>query len=199
MQPNKNKLMDFIRGIYAMPADKAANIVEYFNEKSFKRNDLLLKEGRVCNQYYFLCEGFMRAWTTDLSGRDVTTAFYPAVNVVCELFSFFKRVPSRENIEALTACSCLYITYEGLQDAFHTMPEFREFGRAILVNSYVSLKQRMLSGLHETGEQRYKNLISSAPEVFQYASLKNIASYLGVTDTSLSRIRKEFARDHQHS
>jgi CRP-like cAMP-binding protein len=54
----------------------------------------------------------------------------------------------------------------------------------------------MLSNLHETAEQRYKKLITSSPEIFQHASLKHIASYLGVTDTSLSRIRKEFAKEH---
>src|SRR5215217_6388978 len=105
MNEDRNKLVNFIRMVYPMPADTAISIADYFNEKTFNRNDLLLKEGRVCNEYYFLCEGFMRAWTTDLEGTNVTTAFYPADNVVCELFSFFKRIPSRENIQALTDCS----------------------------------------------------------------------------------------------
>jgi CRP-like cAMP-binding protein len=138
----------------------------------------------------------MRAWTTDLEGSEVTTAFYPESTVVCELLSFFKRVPSPENIQALTNCTTLYITFADLQTAFHSLHEFREFGRTILVNSYAALKQRMLSGLHETAEQRYKNLITAAPEIFQHASLKHIASFLGVTDTSLSRIRKEFSKEH---
>lgn len=77
------------------------------------------------------------------------------------------------------------------------MPEFREFGRSILINAYVALKQRMLSSLHETGEQRYKNLITAAPEIFQNVSLKHVASFLGITDTSLSRIRKDFSKENQ--
>lgn len=196
MEPIRNMLIHFIRTVFPLPSDKATAIAAYFHEKSYERNDLLLKEGRVCNEYHFLCKGFMRAWTTDIAGRNVTTAFYPSGNVVCELFSFFKRTSSLENIQALSDCSSLYLTFAELQEVFHSMPEFREFGRTILVNSYVGLKQRMLSGLHETAEQRYKNLITAAPEIFQYASLKHIASYLGVTDTSLSRIRKEFAKEH---
>ena len=179
-----------------MPTHKAQEIAGYFNEKTLYQNELLLKEGRFCSEYHFLCKGFMRSWTIDLEGRDVTTAFYPTGNVVCELFSFFKRIPSQENIQALTDSTTLFLTYDQLQDVFHAMPEFREFGRSILVNAYAGLKQRMLSGLHETAEQRYKNLMVRTPEVFQHASLKHIASYLGVTDTSLSRIRKEFSTNH---
>lgn len=196
MDANKNKLVNFIRSIYPMPMDKAVEIIEFFNEKIVRQDEFILQERRHCNEYYFLCEGFMRAWTIDLQGKDVTTAFYPAGNVVCELFSFFKRIPSQENIQAITECQTLFITYADLQSAFHSMPEFREFGRSILVNAYATLKQRMLSGLHETAEQRYKNLMKAAPEILQYASLKHIASFLGVTDTSLSRIRKEFAKEH---
>jgi hypothetical protein len=74
------------------------------------------------------------------------------------------------------------------------MPEFREFGRTILVNAYAQLKQRMLAMIQETAEQRYAYLLQTNPDIFQHAPLKNIATYLGITDTSLSRIRKEFSK-----
>jgi CRP-like cAMP-binding protein len=75
---------------------------------------------------------------------------------------------------------------------FHSIPEFREFGRANLVNAYAGLQERTLSMINLTAEQRYENLIASQPEIFQHSPLKYIASYLGVTDSSLSRIRKDF-------
>ena len=87
-----------------------------------------------------------------------------------------------------------HLTFDELQEVFHAMPMFREFGRTILINSYGNLKQRMLSMHHQTAEERYAKLLQTNPDIFQHTSLKNIASYLGVTDTSLSRIRKEFAR-----
>jgi hypothetical protein len=76
------------------------------------------------------------------------------------------------------------------------MPEFREFGRTILVNAIGHLKGRALSLVQETAEERYRKLITTNPDIFQHAALKHIASYLGITDTSLSRIRKEYARKH---
>lgn len=193
---SKELFIQFILSHHQMPSDKAAAIVEKFTEKHFTRNELLLQEGHRCNEYHFLCDGFVRSWTTDLEGREVTTAFHPAGTVVCELFSFFKHIPAEENIQALADCKTLTISFTELQQAFHSLPEFREFGRSILVNAYASLKQRMLSGLHETAELRYKNLMLQSPLVFQFASLKQIASYLGITDTSLSRIRASFAKEH---
>jgi hypothetical protein len=77
---------------------------------------------------------------------------------------------------------------------FHATPEFREFGRHILVRGFSSLKIRTLSMITETAEERYANLLNSHPEIFVYAPLKNIATYLGITDTSLSRIRRDFSK-----
>jgi len=81
-----------------------------------------------------------------------------------------------------------------LQTLFHNIPEFREFGRMILVKGFIAFKQRALSLINETAEQRLENLVKVRPEIFQKAPLKNIASFLGVTDTSLSRIRREIAK-----
>jgi len=194
MHDSKEKIIRFIQQVFPMPAADAAAITSYFTEKEFAKNEWLLKSGRICNEYHFLAEGFGRVYTHDLDGNDVTTAFFSGNQIVCEIFSFFKRVPSKENIQALTPCQTYYINYTDLQTIFHTMPLFREFGRAILINAYADLKQRMMATLHETAEERYSRLIQSKPDIFLHAPLKNIASYLGVTDTSLSRIRKEFSK-----
>jgi len=191
---DKASLIQFIQQVFPMPLPEATAITAYFTEKEFDRHEWLLKKGKTNTTYYILTEGYARAWTNDLEGNDITTAFYSGAQVVCELFSFFKQLPSRENIQALTHCHTWRISYTDLQTVFHTMPQFREFGRAILVNAYADLKQRMLSTLHETAEERYGNLITSTPGIFQHAPLKTIASYLGITDTSLSRIRKEFSQ-----
>jgi CRP-like cAMP-binding protein len=77
---------------------------------------------------------------------------------------------------------------------FHTYPEFREFGRAMLVKQYAAFKQRTLALINKSAEERYAQLINGNKEIFQYAQLKHIASYLGITDTSLSRIRREYSK-----
>lgn len=194
MDNAKQSLLRFIQSIHPMPLENAVQIADNFEEKHFAKNDFLLKEGKVCNEYYVMEKGFARAFAFDPDGNDVTTAFYSSNQVVCELFSFFKRIPSGENIQALDDCKVWCLTFDQLQVVFHSMPQFREFGRTILVNAYANLKQRTLSMIRKTAEERYVHLLETSPDVFQYAPLKNIASFLGITDTSLSRIRREFSK-----
>ena len=173
---------------------KAEEIATHFSQKTIPKNDFFLIEGNHANEYLFLEKGFMRAFAHDTEGNEVTTNFYSERQVVFEVSSFFNRTISRENIQALTDCEGWYITYEQLNNLFHSLPEFRDFGRSILVKGFATLKTRVLYMITETAEERYAHLLKTAPEIFQHASLKTIASYLGITDTSLSRIRKEFAK-----
>jgi CRP-like cAMP-binding protein len=187
-------LINFLQSTGLVSPSAAIEIASRFEQRSFSKNEFVLQEGKVCDDYIFLVSGFMRAWATDTEGDEVTTNFYSASQVVFEVNSFFNRIRSKENIQALTPCECLRINYEELNDLFHSMPEFRDFGRSILVRGFTALKARMLSMITETAEERYAHLLAAKPEIFQYAPLKTIASYLGVTDSSLSRIRASFAK-----
>ena len=158
------------------------------------KHQFFLEEDKLSDEYLFLENDFMRSFAHNLDGNDVTTNFYTQNQVVFEVSSFFNHTRSKENIQALTDCEGYFITYEQLNTLFHALPEFREFGRSILVMGFTSLKNRMLSMITETAEKPYAQLLKTNPEIFQSAPLKNIASYLGITDTSLSRIRKEFTR-----
>ncbi|MVM35025.1 cyclic nucleotide-binding domain-containing protein [Spirosoma sp. HMF4905] len=169
-------------------------IAEHFEPREFSKNDFFLKEGKISNDYLFLAEGLMRAFSYDTNGNEVTTYFYPENRMVFEAASFFTHTISAENIQAITVCKGFTITFEKLNMLFHSIPEFREFGRFMLVKGFVEFKQRTLALITKRAEERYEDLITSNPEIFQYVQLKHIASYLGITDTSLSRIRKEFSK-----
>lgn len=172
-------------------AAAAEQICTHFYRIQLRKHDYFLREGKISNEYMILEEGFVRAYAVDTQGADVTTGFYGSMQPVFEAASFFNRTPSKENLQALTNAHGWAITFEDLNHLFHTIPEFREFGRSILVKGFTALKSRMLTMITETAEHRYQTLLETSPEIFQVAPLKHIASYLGVTDTSLSRIRKE--------
>jgi len=190
----KQSLINFLQHTGLVSTQKATEISDSFTGKEMIKGDLFLREGKISNEYLFLENGFMRSFAHDTDGNDITTNFYAGGQVVFEVSSFFNRTMSRENIQALTPCTGWCITYDELNRLFHSMPEFRDFGRHILVKGFSALKVRMLSLITETAEQRYESLLKTNPEIFQYAPLKLVASYLGITDTSLSRIRKEFAK-----
>ena len=187
------KLVQFFRQSNLISQQKAEELATQFFHTSIPKNQFFLRERQICDEYLFLEDGLMRAYAHDVNKNEVTTNFYTAGQVVFEVSSFFNRTPSKEAIQALTDCSGWYISYEQLNHFFHSIPEFRAFGRSILVKGFAALKVRMLSMITETAEERYAHLLKTAPELFQAAPLKYIASYLGVTDTSLSRIRKEFS------
>ena len=189
-----DSLTRFFQSSGLVSRQTAEAIAEQFSPQTISRQVLFLKEGRVSDEYLLLEKGFMRAFAHDTAGREVTTGFYAGSQVVFEVSSFFNRTPSYENIQALTDCEGWCLSYAELNGLFHTVAEFREFGRHILVKGFATLKDRMLSMITEPAEARYERLLATSPQILQHAPLKYVASYLGITDTSLSRIRKEISR-----
>ena len=193
---DKQPLIDFVAATtpnIMLGQQAREKIAEHFEERTFSKNDFLLKAGRN-SCYFYLAEGFMRAFTYDTEGDEVTTYFYPKNRVVFEITSLFLNTPSVESIEAITECKGFAASFDSMNLLYHTVPEFREFARMVMVKEFVAYKQRTLSMINKSAEERYRELLSNNREIFQYAQLKHIASYLGVTDTSLSRIRKDFLK-----
>ncbi len=190
---DKNQLSLFLQNHIVASPQALEKIVAEFEEVHFAKNDFFLKEGKISNGYLYLSDGLMRSFTLDTKGNEVTTYFHSKNKIVFDVSSFFMRIPSTENIQALTESKGYEISYDKLNSLFHSMPEFREFGRAMLVKEFSAFKQRTLMLINKNAEERYAILMQSNKAVFQYAQLKYIASYLGITDTSLSRIRKGFS------
>lgn len=185
-------LIAFIRAHSAMPEPRMREIAARFHPCALAKGDHLLSEREVSDRYLVIQTGWSRSFAINTEGEEVTIAFSGPGQVVFDADSFFMRTPSKESIIAISDVAGFELSFAELNGLFHEFPEFREMGRAILVKALVAGKQRMLSMIGDSAEQRYAALMRSRPELFQHAHLKHIASYLGVTDSSLSRIRKEF-------
>ncbi|TNE78468.1 MAG: Crp/Fnr family transcriptional regulator [Bacteroidetes bacterium] len=167
---------------------------EHMKPQQYAKGDVLLSEGEISNSYLFLASGCIRAFLHDTEGNEVTINFFTPGEMVFEVNSFFQRIPSVEYWDCMSDCEVLYLNYEVLNHLFHAYPEFRDFGRAMLVRGFIRYKERTLSHINKTAEQRYKQLLETKAEVLRHAPLKHVASYLGVTDSSLSRIRREMSK-----
>jgi CRP-like cAMP-binding protein len=187
---DRAQLIQFLQIGGRITLPQAEEIARGFTPKTVSKNEFLLRAGQVSDDYVFLDQGILRAFAYDTDGHDVTTGFYARGQVAFEVASFFQRTPSLEYIQALTDCQGWRISFAQLNELFHSRNEFREFGRSVLVRGYAALKSRMLATITEPAATRYEQLLRSQPELFQHAPLKYVASYLGITDTSLSRIRK---------
>ena len=157
----------------------------------FHKGDLILEEGKTANEYYILEKGLARSFVNDFNGNEVTTHFFVDNEIIIEVSSLFQRIPTQENIVCITDCECWKFDFETFQELFHKIPNLREWGRAWMSQQLFVYKQRSVEMFTLSATKRYLNLMEQKPHVIQFAPLKQIASYLGVTDTSLSRIRKE--------
>ena len=173
--------------------DDYQKIIQAYQEIHVKKGDYFLREGKVANHYWFIQSGLVRSYAIDPSGKDISTNFYAGGDLLIDWPSFFMRQPIRENIQAITDCVCWQLDFNTFQNLFHSIEAFREQGRANLVKSYFTLKNHTISIIADQAKERYLKLIKEKPELSQNVSLKHLASYLGITDTSLSRIRKEIA------
>ncbi len=158
----------------------------------FAKNDYLIKEGTTANYYYFMEAGFARSYVIDLDGNDISTKFFSSTDIIIDWHSYFLKTKCRENVQAISPCTAWKISFENFMKLFH-IESFREVGRTRLVNNYFELKTHSVSVIADPAKERYLNLLKTKPDIVQNVPLKQIATYLGITDTSLSRIRKEIA------
>jgi len=168
-------------------------IIPRYKKVSFEKNDYLLTEGQVEKKYWFIESGFVRSYVIDTGGNDITFNLYATGDVVIDYPSIFFFAPTRENIQALSDCICWEIDFESFQELFNNILSYREQQRGLLVGSYFALKEHSISLIADQAKDRYLKLLKAKPYIIQNISLKYIATFLGITDTSLSRIRKEIS------
>lgn len=176
----------------AFTPDEHALVLSQFTPLSFKKNEYLMEEDKVANYYFFIENGFARSFAIDLEGNDITTKFFGPDDIVIDWHSYFLKAPCREYIQALSSLQAWRIRFDDFMKLFH-IEAFREVGRTRLVNNYFELKHHTVSMIADQAKDRYIRLLENQADIVNNVPLKHIATYLGVTDTSLSRIRKEIA------
>lgn len=151
---------------------------------------LLLREGEVSRQAYQILRGCMRLWFND-NGRDITFQFFFEGQAVSSIESFRTGRPSLFNIETLETCTLRVIKKTDFDIMMAELPGFKEL---IEVNIYQRLEHYIslfLSRIRDTPQQRYWDLVADHPEIVRRVPQHYIASYLGITAVSLSRIRNK--------
>ena len=169
-------------------------ITSAFEPVSFNKNDFIFNPNRRISHYYFIESGFARSFVINAEGNEITTEFFSEGQIVIDWPAFFMRSSTSEYCKAVTSMDTWKISFGKFQTLFDKISGFRESGRSRLIKSFFLMKQRHIDLITKPAKERYLTLMSLHPEVFEYASLKDIASYLGMTDTSLSRIRRELTK-----
>ena len=186
----------FFEQIYNHPSIKKEDYITLMDSHTkveFSKNELILNEGKTSNEYYLIENGLFRSYVMDFNGNEITTNFFGSNQILIEVASLFLRIPSKENIQALSDGSVWKIDFNTFQELFNSIAGFTEWGRTWMSNQLFISKQRSIHMLTQSATERYLALIDEQPQIIKQVPLKYIASYLGITDTSLSRIRKEIS------
>jgi CRP-like cAMP-binding protein len=181
-------LFKTLSNIQILSPDLQARITELIVEEHFPKKTLLLKAGMVSHRIYFIKKGFVRAFYYKNS-TPYTSWFMGEGEIIISVYSFFSRKPSFENIEVLEDCMLQSISWDQLQHIYHIFPGFNVTGRLITEQYYIRSEERAINLQTLTATQCYKKLLVQYPSISQVASLGQIATYLGVKQETLSRIR----------
>ncbi|MEM1002117.1 MAG: Crp/Fnr family transcriptional regulator [Bacteroidota bacterium] len=164
------------------------------NQMSVKKGKVFLEEGQKCNYFYFVLKGIVRLYYYDLDGHEITHLFSSENTMITAPFSYFKNEPNDLYLQALEDTELLIITLEQLNTIFKKIDYLGARIRDLYLEYILLFSRRVMSIHTKTAEQRYLKLMDSHPYLFQQAKLTHIASYLGITIQSLSRIRKNLLR-----
>jgi CRP-like cAMP-binding protein len=165
----------------------------YFTPKKLRRKQFLLQEGDVCNRMAFVEKGSLYSYTTDAKGGQRVMQFAFEGFWISDLYSFFTREESKLNIEALEDCELLLLDHEQHENLLKNVRQYETYVRMLYQNAYVALQQRLEGTIGLTAEEKYSRLVDQYSTIVNRVPQHLIASYLGITPETLSRIRKQMA------
>jgi len=171
---------------------------EYFlsilHHKKVRKRQYLLHEGEVCRYEFFVNKGCLRSYYTDDKGLEHVAQFAIEDWWIGDMYSFLTATPARLNIDAIEDSEIVYFDKPSIEKVYAQVPKMEKFARMQLQNAFVANQRRIIESMSLDAEQRYCNFIERYAQMEQRLPLKQIASYLGITPESLSRIRSKYAK-----
>lgn len=164
-----------------------------FEEKNIPKKTTILSYGKVAQEVYFVIRGCMRLYY-DKDGVDISAFFFTENMFAGAYDSFTTKTKSRHSIETIEDCHCLSINYNNLQSLYIELPKMNELIRKVLEKRFFELHQLFTSQILDSPEERYLDLLKERPDLLQRVPQHQIATFLGVTPVSLSRIRSRVSK-----
>jgi CRP-like cAMP-binding protein len=168
-----------------------ASYKHHFKRQEIDAKTVLLSEGKIAKRAYYIEKGSIRVWFNNME-KEVTFQFFFEGSVVSSVESFQKGLPSMFSIESLEPCILHSISKKDFDIIIQQSPAIKSQFEDTLFERLLLYQKLFISRIKDSPEQRYKELLKNSPEIIQRVPLHYIASYLGITPVSLSRIRKRY-------
>lgn len=164
--------------------------------KRLRKRQYLLQEGDVCHYNCFVAKGCLRNYRVSEDGIEHILRFAVENWWISDQESYNNGTRSKNNIDALEDSEMLLIEKDDFNKLIDTIPRFREFRDQLKARSFDASQNRIMSNISDTAEERYVNFMKTYPDIFTRVPLHMIASYLGVSRETLSRIRNQYTKSH---
>jgi|SRR5687768_4050596 len=174
--------------------DEEQYFISLLKTKEIRKKEYLLQEGDVSRHQYFVNKGCLRTYTIDEKGLEHIIQFAIEDWWTGDMYSFLTQTPARFTIDALENSELLCLEKNALEELYTRIPKFERFFRHLLQNAFVALQERIVGSLSQPADERYCTFINKYPDMEKRLPLKQIASYLGITPESLSRIRGNYIK-----
>lgn len=161
-------------------------------EKKIRKKQYLLQEGDVCHYNCFIVKGCLRFYRVGEDGTEHILRFAVENWWISDTESYNTGKPSKSNIDALENSEVILIDKPAFVNLMMTIPKFRNFIERLKARSFDASQNRIMSNISHTTEEKYQNFIASFPNIFNRVPLHLVASYLGVSRETLSRVRTQF-------
>ena len=186
-------LESYLSEILEIPRNEVTHCSSFYETKSVAKNEFLLKDGEVCNATYFVEKGLLRMYSIDKNGKEHIIQFAPEKWLISDRSSLYFNEKSNYYIEAVEESEILLLKNDFFKNMGLHFPKTAEKNDLLLQKHIRNLQNRVNSLLAETAEERYMNFIKMYPDILLRVPQWMVASYLGITPESLSRVRKSLA------
>lgn len=174
-----------------IPDDQFALVQEKFVPKKLRKKQYLVQEGDVCRYMAFICKGAMRFYSVDEKGTEHIVRFGIENWWITDRESFLSGTPSAFNVDAVEDCELLVVSKPDLDELNNSAASFAALSRILEQRTFVASQKRIHAAISQSAEERYTELQKINPGFLQRFPQNMIASYLGVSPETLSRIRKQ--------
>ena len=164
-------------------------IKTYLTPKKLRKKQYLLQEGDVCKYIAFVEKGALKSYVIDEAGTERITQFALEGWTISDLYSFLTGEPATYTIDAIEDAELILISKAAHEELLQTVPKYETYIRLQITGAYIALQRRLTSIISLPIEERYKNLIATYPTIVQRVPQHMIASYMGLTPETLSRVR----------
>jgi len=182
-------IADILDHIYKLPEHSKLALENNVREMTFPKGHILLRANKIESNIYFIKKGLVRAFIE--RDNEVTFWFGKEGETVISMKSYVEEQPGYETIELLEDCELYELKTENLRKLFNEDVHIANWGRKFAEKELIKTEERLISKQFKNASERYLELMKDHPELLQRVQLGHIASYLGITQVSLSRIRAE--------